>query len=261
MFGWAAQAGKSPVDTEGVASFPMKQQGGKFIQISSAGSVRLRGYARPRRRVSPWVRLATMALIVITVAIAAVFRHLSHRSGDGQPSAAASLQKGPDGSRPGPASSPSPTLSTPAVSASLLVDAKPAVSVAPPQRPSGNATAGPALNTTPHATTKPLQPKAVPAPSSSPPASSAVNGNPPIVRAAGGRRYHVQVGALADRVGAEELAGRLRILGYAVRIVGAKPFHVWVGGYLDEPTAGRLITNLRGQGFDAVLSSEEGHPL
>jgi cell division septation protein DedD len=80
-----------------------------------------------------------------------------------------------------------------------------------------------------------------------------VTGDPPILHA-GGRRYHVQAGAFADKQAAQELTTRLRALGYAVRIVGAQPFLVLVGGYLDEPTAGRLVSHLRDQGFDAVMN-------
>ncbi len=98
-------------------------------------------------------------------------------------------------------------------------------------------------------------------PTPNPSAFSSVNGRPPVVQGGGERRYHVQVGALADKAAAEELAGRVRVLGYAVRVVGAQPFLVWVGGYLDEPTAGRLLLHLRGQGFDAVLNSGGTGPL
>jgi hypothetical protein len=239
----------------------MKQRDGKSLQFSAASAVRLQGYARRRRHLPPWIRLGTVALIVITVAITAAYRQLSHRSGGGRPFAAASLKGGSDGSKPQPASSLSPSGSMPAVSANLLTRAEAVVSVAPPQQPNGNATGSQAPSTTTHATTKPIQENSVLAPAPSTSAGSSTNGHRPGVRDGSGHRYRVQVGALADRASAEELAERLRVLGYAVRIVGSKPFLVWVGGYLDEPTAGRLVSRLRGQGFDAVLNAEGTPPL
>lgn len=240
----------------------MMQRDRKPLQVSAVGAVRLQGYARmPRRRLPPWIRLGTMALIVITVAMTAVFRHLSHRSGEGRPFVAASLQDDSAVSTPLSPSSLAPSFSTPKVSTDLSRRAEPAASIVPPTPPSGTATGSQAANTTTHSATKPTKENPVLEPTPKVSAASSVNGLPPVVHVGGGRRYHVQVGALADRAAAEELAGRLRGLGYAVRIVGAKPSLVWVGGYLDEPTAGRLISHLRGQGFDAVLNAEGTHPL
>jgi cell division septation protein DedD len=61
-------------------------------------------------------------------------------------------------------------------------------------------------------------------------------------------------GAFTDKPPADELATRLRALGYAARVAGVQPFVVLVGGYLDEPTAGRLVSNLQARGFDAVMN-------
>ena len=238
------------------------QRDRKPLQASAVGAVRLQGYGRmPRRRLSPWIRLSTMALIVIAVAMTAVFRHLSHRSGEGRPFAAASLKDDSNVSTPRLPSSLSSSFSTPVVSTDLSSRAEPAASIVPSTAPYGAATGSQAPNTTTHSTAKPTKENPVLEPTPRISAASSVNGHPPIAHVGGGPRYHVQVGALADRAAAEELAGRLRVLGYAVRIVGAKPFLVWVGGYLDEPTAGRLISHLRGQGFDAILNAEGPHPL
>jgi cell division protein FtsN len=227
----------------------------KPFQFSSAVAVRLQGYARrPRRHYSPWLRFGALALMVFAVAFTMAFRHLSHGSGEGSPLAAAPQKGGAAASKPEPPPSRSASVSTPKVPTSLVTPAEPSASVPPPARPGDLAATSQAPNMATHSVTK-----LVPAPSPSP--VSSVNGHPPAVPGAGGRRYHVQVGALADKAAAEELAGRVRVLGYAVRVVGAQPFLVWVGGYLDEPTAGRLLSQLRGQGFDAVLNSGGSGPL
>ena len=238
----------------------MKQRGGKSPQVSSVGAVRLQGYARPPRHLSPRIRLGTVALIVIAVAIAAVFRHPSHRSGGGQPSAAASLPYGSAVSQSRPASfSPAPstvTLTNRSVAGERLA------SLAPSQQVDGDAIAGQSPQATTHAATKATQ--ARPTVPSTPETSAGSDAmvDTSIVHAGGVRRYHVQVGKSANRATAERLVERLRSLGYAVRIAGTGPFFVWVGGYLDPPTAGRLMGLLRKQGFDAVLNSEKrGTPL
>jgi hypothetical protein len=224
----------------------MKPRDRKPFQFSSAVAVRLQGYARrPRRRDSSWLRLGAMALIVFAAAFTAVFRHLSHGSGEGSPFAAA----------------PPPSRSTSVATPKVVTPPEPSASVAPPTRPGDLATNSQAPNITTPSVAKPPKENPTPVPTPNPSPVSTVNGHPPVVQGGGGRRYHVQVGALADKAAAEELAGRVRALGYAVRVVGAQPFLVWVGGYLDEPTAGRLLSHLQGQGFDAVLNSEGTGPL
>lgn len=226
--------------------------------FSTGAAVRLQGYGRrPRRPSSPWLRLGVMALIVIAVAVTALFRHLSHLAGDGLQLAAAPSKVRPDVSRPTPASA----VSTAGVSANVLMRAEPAAPVAPPAPSIGTTMSGGGPSTTAPAVAKPMNEAPVAGPPVKAAAASGGNGSPPSIPGGGGRRYHVQVGAFADKAAAEELAGRLRVLGYAVKIVGAQPFLVWVGGYLDEPTAGRLLAHLRGQGFDAVLNSGGTHPL
>ena len=228
----------------------MKPRDRKPFQFSSPVAVRLQGYARrPRRRYSPSLRLGALALIVVAIAFTAVFRHLSHGSGKGSPFAAA------------PPPSRSASVSAPKVSTNLVTPPEPSASVAPPTRRGDPAASSQAPNITTPSVAKPPQQNSAPVPTPNPSAVSSVNGHPPVVQGVGGRRYHVQVGALADKAAAEELAGRVRVLGYAVRVVGAQPFLVWVGGYLDEPTAGRLVLHLRGQGFDAVLNSGGTGPL
>ncbi len=240
----------------------MTQRDRKPVQFPSAVAVRLQGYGRgPRRRYSLWFRLSTMGLIVFAVAFTAVFRHLSHGSGGGSPFAAAPRKDAAAVSQPEPPPSRSISVAAPQVSTNLVIPAEPLASIAPPTRPADNAAGSQASNITSHSVAKPPKEPSVSVPTPSPSAVSSVNGHAPIVPGNGGRRYHVQVGALADRAAAEELAGRVRALGYAVRVVGAQPFLVWVGGYLDEPTAGRLLTHLRGQGFDAVLTSAGTGPL
>ncbi len=240
----------------------MKQRDRNPFQFSSTVAVRLQGYARrPRRRSSPWLRLGAMALIVFAVAFTAVFRHLSHGSGEGSPFAAAPPKDDGAVSQPEPLPSRSTSVSTPKISTNLVTPAEPSASGAPPTRPGDLAASSQAPNITTHSVAKPPKESSAPVPTPNPPAVSSVNGHPPEVQGGGGRRYHVQVGALADKAAAEELAGRVRVLGYAVRVVGTQPFLVWVGGYLDEPTAGRLLSHLRGQGFDAVLNSGGTGPL
>jgi cell division protein FtsN len=226
------------------------------------GLVRLQGYARrPGRRYPLWLRLSAIALIVFGVAFTALFRHLSHGSGGGSPFEAAPRRDAAAVSQPEPPPSRSTSVATPQVSTNLVIPAEPLASVAAPTRPEDHTAGSQASNITSHSVAKPPKDTSVSVPTPRPSAVSSVNGHAPIVPGNGGRRYHVQVGALADRAAAEELAGRVRALGYAVRVVGAQPFLVWVGGYLDEPTAGRLLTHLRGQGFDAVLTSAGTGPL
>jgi cell division protein FtsN len=239
----------------------MKQRDRKPFQFSPAVAVRLQGYARRPRRYSPWLRLGAMALIVFAVAFSAVFRHLSHGSGEGSPFAAAPPKDDAAVAQPEPPPSRSTSVSPPEVSTNLLIPTEPSASVAPPTRPEDNAASSQAPDITTHSVAKPPKENSVPVPTPNPSAVSSVHGHPAAVQGSGGRRYHVQVGALADKAAAEELAGRVRVLGYAVRVVGAQPFLVWVGGYLDEPTAGRLLSHLRGQGFDAVLHSGGTGPL
>jgi cell division protein FtsN len=211
--------------------------------------VRLQGYpARPRRTGSPARSLGVMALIVIAVGATLVFRHVPRGAGEGKPASGSGVSK-PQRRVSAPLSLPSP-----AASPALAVPAKPAAPAASGPRPDGkvNTTAAPSTST--HPVTKAANSTTVTGSASKVAPGASLTGAPPTLHA-GGRRYHVQVGAFGDKQAAEELTTRLRALGYAARIVGAQPFLVLVGGYLDEPTASRLVSHLRGQGFDAVLVS------
>ncbi|HEV2439077.1 MAG TPA: SPOR domain-containing protein [bacterium] len=66
-------------------------------------------------------------------------------------------------------------------------------------------------------------------------------------------RFHVQVGAFAERQNAEALAVRIRAHGYAVTVAAGPPYRVWVGGYFDVATAERLAANLLQDGFASTL--------
>lgn len=231
----------------------MTQRDRKSLQFSSAGAVRLKGYGRrSRQRSAPWLRLGAMALIVLSVAVVMIFRHLPRGAGEGPPLAAAPQLN--------PASAFSTSVAAPNVATDALGGADPAVPVSSSSRPNGNAGGSQASGPVTPPVTKALKASDVSAPTPSPSADSNGNARTPVVQGSAGPRYHVQVGAAADKTGAEELARQLRALGYAVRVVGAQPYLVWVGGYLDEPTAGRLLAQLRGQGFDAALNPQRTPP-
>lgn len=231
----------------------MKQRDRKPLQFSSAGAVRLKGYGRrSRQRSVPWLRLGAMALIVLSVAVVMIFRHLPRGAGEAPPLAAAPQTS--------PASALSTSVAAPQVSTDSLGGAEPAVPASSSARPNGNAGGSQASGPVTPPVTKALKASYVLASTPNTSADSNGNARPPVVQGAAGRRYHVQIGAAADKAGAEELARQLRALGYAVRVVGAQPYLVWVGGYLDEPTAERLLAQLRGQGFDAVLNSQRTPP-
>ena len=219
---------------------------------SSGVRVRLQGYPRPRRRGSPARSLGVMALIVIAVGVTLVVRHLPRGAGEGKPPAAPA--GGPGVSKPQQRVSAPLSVSSPAASPGLAVPARPAAPAASVPRPDGKAdtTGAPSIST--HPVTKAANSATVTGSASKGAPGASATADPPIPHSSG-RRYHVQVGAFADKQAAEELTTRLRAFGYAVRIVGAQPFVVLVGGYLDEPTASRLVSHLRGQGFDAVLVS------
>lgn len=245
--------------------------------------VRLQGYpGKPRRRASPARSLGVVVLIVVAVGVAAVFRHLPHGAGEGKPAgapasrsdsskpqqrASAPRSVSPPAVSPGPAvsksASPPPVSPGPAVSRSAsppavsLGPAVPTQSTAPTAsrpRPDSKVDSTGAPGAITHPVTKPANNTAT-AGSASKVAPGASATGDPLIPHGSGRRYHVRVGAFADRPAAEELTTRLRALGYAARIEGARPFLVLVGGFLDEPTAGRLVSHLRGQGFDAVMVS------
>jgi cell division septation protein DedD len=231
----------------------MKPVDRKRLMPSSGVRVRLQGYpGKPRRRPSPARSFGVVVLIVTAVGVAAVFRHLPRGAGEGKPTAAPAARS--DVSKPQqrvPASRPA---SPRAVSPDPAVRTKSTAPAASPPRPDAKVDPTRAPSTTTHAVPKAANSTATAgsAPKAAP--GTSVTGDPLILRG-GARRYHVRVGAFADRSPAEELATRLRGLGYAARIEGARPFLVLVGGYLDEPTAGRLVSHLRGQGFDAVMVS------
>lgn len=235
----------------------MKQRARTRPQFSSAVAVRLEGYGRvSHRRLAPWLRLGAVVLIVVAVAITMVFRHLSRGSEEGTPLTAAPPRGDIAVSTLTPAAPLSPSESNSRISTTLLPGPESTDPVPPPTVPTADATTNEASSPVPPSVTKAIKATRVPAPTPSPSPVSSATGHAAGVHGDTVRRYHVQAGSLPDRAAAEELARRLRALGYAVRILGTHPFLVWVGGYLDEPTAGRLLSNLREQGFDAVLNSE-----
>lgn len=244
---------------------PMKLEDRAPVQFPSAVSVRFKGYGRsPRRPSSPWLRLGAVIFIVLTAAITLVFRHRSQGLGESPPVAAAPEKLGaalsqPKVSQPKPASASSIPVSTARSTVAPVVIATPAAPVATPALAPARRPGNPPESQTPSATTRSVTKPAMSTPALDPspglPAGANVGAHPSAVQGGGGHRYHVQVGALSNKAAAEELAGRLRGLGYAVRIAGAQPFLVWVGGYLDEATASRLVAQLRVQGFDAILKA------
>lgn len=240
----------------------MKPADKKPPMSSSGVAVRLQGYGGARRQhASPWRRLGAVVLIGMAVAVTAVFRHLSHGSGEGQPMAATRPTGASEVSKPEPAPAVPTSVSPQAISTDLAVRTESAAPAAAPPRADGSGVSTGASGTTTRPLTKAAKDGVVAGPAPKATAGSSGHGDPPTLYGGSGRRYHVQVGAFADKAPAEELAGRLRGLGYAVRIVGARPFLVRVGGYLDEPTAARLVSHLRGQGFDAVMNPGGTSPL
>jgi hypothetical protein len=236
--------------------FQMKQRVRTRPQFSSAVAVRLEGYGRvSHRRSAPWLRLGGVVLIAVAVAITMVFRHLSRGSEE-----RTLLTAAPRGDISVSTLTPAPLLPLPEsnsrISTALLPGPESTDPVPPPTVQTADATGKEASSPAPPSVTKAIKATRLPGPTPSPSSILSAPGHTAGVHGGTLRRYHVQAGDLPDRAAAEELARRLRVLGYAVRILGTHPFLVWVGGYLDEPTAGRLLSNLREQGFDAVLNSE-----